>query len=116
MIPQAPGDRDPAKVKQKIYDSLMKGFRLSFGDPVVQSDYHPKVLMPGSWWGVTWKDATSRDDALAVNCTLNIAQWKPLLRNDLSASERMCCQWRCAMTLFHELTVRESSSLQRIFH
>lgn len=112
-----PSKRDYEKTSQKLYDILTgvdDNFTLSFDDPWsttnVKISADPKVSGRSDsfgWYGITWLD-----EAQLLNVTLSIWQWKSLLRNDLTASERMATQFVCACTLIHELAVSKIDLLK----
>lgn len=107
-----PSKRDYKKTSQKLYDILtgyQDDFTLSFDDPdkttIIKLSADPKVNKRQSrfyWAGVTWEDKE-----LLLNVTLSIWNYKALLRNDLTPSDRMATQLLCAKVIIHELSVRE---------
>lgn len=95
--------------------TLEQRFTLSFADP--NSDLNPKIKQTEgeaddelmTWEGITWLDYRQVGGYIVgdikVNLSLGVSAYQPLLRNDLSASERFIAQFCCATTIMHELMV-----------
>lgn len=82
---RAPQARDATELQQALEGTtnllLQYNFTIGFGHPT--TGLRPGRPHPGSWDAVTWT-MTNR----SLKITLNIDRYQPLLRNDMSPSER----------------------------
>lgn len=97
-----PHDRNATETQYALEESVKFlrscNFTLGFGHP--SKELCPGRSYPGSWNGLTF---FTRNGSIKI--TLNIDRYQPLLRNDLSASERYREECFCAKTLLHEFMV-----------
>lgn len=56
--------------------------------------------------GITWCEYTMIEEKVTkVHIVLNVSDYQPLLRDDLSISERLAAEFHCAATIAHEVLV-----------
>lgn len=83
---------------ERIIDLLIEKYRCRIG--FMRTNEDPFDETPYNAYGVTNRD---RWDHIFIFLSYEFVI--PLLRTDLTDAEKLGCQWRFAMTLFHELAV-----------
>ncbi|KUJ22649.1 uncharacterized protein LY89DRAFT_306821 [Mollisia scopiformis] len=104
-----PEDRNPDAAKTALQVAFPKllvqqkiQLTLEFLHP--DSKIRPNVEALGSSHAVTWGDkAEFGFGRQYIYIGLNIDKYQPLLRNDLSISEKLAEQYQCSVTLLHEI-------------